>query len=173
MEGNDLSGLIEAEDTRAAANSLREQGLFTLHLVPAAAARPATVIQPDGTGLNTPIRPVLQPDGMNYDRSPIGTQSKVYVAPFLLSVALPELAMMYRQMATLFDAGVPMVQAITTLSQQTRHERLKKILQDGASTVASGHPFSDVMQRYPAVFTPNTDRTDPCGGGGRHAGDHV
>lgn len=155
MEGNDLSGLIEAEDARAAANSLREQGLFTLHLGPATAAQPATVIQPDGTDLNPPIQPILQPDGLSsFNRNPIGTQSTVYVAPFLLSVPLPELAMMYRQMSTLFNAGVPMVQAISTLAEQTRHDRLKKILQDAARTVAGGNPFSKVMDQYPAVFTP-------------------
>ncbi len=145
-EGKDVSGIIEADDARGAASSLREQGLFTLHLAAATNPRPATVFMPGASG-SAPITPDFSPA---YPR--MGMQGRVYVAPFLLAVPLPQLAMTYRQMATLLDAGVPMVQSLSTLAQQTSHGGLKAILNEAANTVASGHPFSDVMEKHPAVF---------------------
>jgi type II secretory pathway component PulF len=61
--------------------------------------------------------------------------------------------MNYRQMSTLFDAGVPMVQALTTLSAQTRNMNLRNILTECAGAVSNGYPLSSVMFRYPNVFT--------------------
>jgi type II secretory pathway component PulF len=154
LEGKDVSGIIEADDARGAANLLREQGLFTLHLAPAMNPRPATVILPGGatqTG-NGSFTPSYTPAVPPVRR--IGEQSSVHIAPFLASVPLPELAMMYRQMGTLLNAGVPMVQSISTLSQQTRSGRLKAILADAATVVAGGHPFSQAMEKYPNAFAP-------------------
>jgi type II secretory pathway component PulF len=153
LEGKDVSGIIEADDARGAANSLREQGLFTLHLAPTMNARPATVVLPSGaTQTGGSFTPGHSPTNPPIRR--IGEQSSVHIAPFLVSVPLPELAMMYRQMATLLEAGVPMVQSISTLSQQTRSGRLRSILADAAGVVSSGHPFSDAMAKYPNAFAP-------------------
>ena len=143
--GKDISGVIDAPDARGASNALREQGLFTLHLAAARDAQPATVthatgVQTNGFGAN--VAP------------PVGTQNTVYAAPFLMSVPLPELAMMFRQMGTLFNAGIPMVQAITTLAAQTQSGRLKRILTDAAGVVAGGNPLSAALEKYPAVFAP-------------------
>ena len=52
------------------------------------------------------------------------------------------------------NAGVPMVQTISTLAAQTRDGRLKKILGDFTGVVSSGHPLSFAMEKYPAVFPP-------------------
>ncbi|MBC7805401.1 MAG: hypothetical protein H7145_04550, partial [Akkermansiaceae bacterium] len=107
LEGKDVSGIIEADDARGAASSLREQGLFTLHLAQTMNAQPANVLLPGGateTGGSLTSAHPLTP------RTPrIGAQSSVHIAPFLVSVPLPELAMMFRQLGTLLNAGVPMV----------------------------------------------------------------
>ena len=142
--GKDISGVIEADDARGASSLLREQGLFTMHLA-AARNAPAAPVTLSGDA------PRLLPGGQYV---PVGTQTTIHAAPFLLSVPLPELAIMFRQMGTLFNAGVPMVQSITTLATQSRNGRLKDILTDTAQTVASGHPLSAAFERYPAVFTP-------------------
>ncbi len=152
LEGKDVSGIIEAPDARGAASSLRDQGLFTLHLAPTINPRPATVVLPSGaTQTGGSFTPGFTPQP---PARRIGEQSSVHIAPFLASVPLTELAMMFRQMGTLLNAGVPMVQSISTLAQQTRSGRLKAILVDATATVASGHPFSDAMEKYPAAFTP-------------------
>jgi type II secretory pathway component PulF len=71
----------------------------------------------------------------------------------LLAVPLPTLAMMYRQFATLMDAGVPIAQACATLAQQTNHPRLQSILRAMSDNVNAGGNLSQVMERYPSTFT--------------------
>jgi type II secretory pathway component PulF len=61
--------------------------------------------------------------------------------------------MFYRQFATLLRSGVPLIQALNALEQQTRHTRLKQILRECQATISNGAPLSQVMANYPAVFT--------------------
>ncbi len=83
----------------------------------------------------------------------MGAQTRVDVAPFLVAVPLPALAMMFRQFATLMDAGVPISQAMATLAQQTNQPRLKTILRECAEQVNQGGQLSSVLERYPSTFT--------------------
>lgn len=138
--GRSMSGLIEAGNPSLAAAALREQGLFPMKIETARGATKA-----DFERLDTPTA-TLTPQ-------PVGAQSKVEFAPFLNTVPLPEMAAMYRQMATLLHAGVPMLQAITALGQQTRHGKLQRIMSEAAMAVSSGHAFSSVMSAHPNVFS--------------------
>lgn len=83
----------------------------------------------------------------------MGTQQRISAAPFLEGVPLPELAMMFRQLATLVHAGVPMVGSLETLGRQTQNGRLKSILHEAAVSVASGNPLSQTLARHPNVFS--------------------
>lgn len=130
--GRTVSGIIEAAEPRGAAGALREQGLWATRIEPmGVAARPAD------TG----------------DTDPPGAQQRIDIAPFLISVPLPTMAMMYRQFATLMDAGVPIGQAMETLSRQTNHPRLKSLLRECAEAVNAGQPLSTVLERHPSTFT--------------------
>lgn len=167
-KGNTVSGYIDALEARSAAAALREQGLFPSRIEQTGGGKgtvvapPVTVAAPpsaagtgnplDSIGLGN-VNPSLPASSATYPQQPVGAQTKTDIAPFLVSVPLPALAMMFRQMATLMDAGVPMVQAISTLSDQTQNPRLKRILRECAMAVASGQTLSTVMVRYPSVFT--------------------
>ncbi len=126
--GNAQSGLIEATSPAGAAAALRDQGLTPTKVVLSAAATP-------GGGAGEPAA-----DGP-------------HVAPFLASVPLPHIAVMFRQFGTLLNAGVPMVQALTALGDQTSNGRLKEIMREASAQVAAGNPFSGVLERHPAVFS--------------------
>ena len=128
--GQTVSGVIEAGESRAAALSLREQGLWPTRIELLGGGRGRSAKQPAA-----------------------GAQTRIDIAPFLLAVPLPDLAMMYRQFATLMDAGVPIGQALTTLSQQTKQPRLRSILQECGQKVNEGGKLSDVLERYPSTFT--------------------
>jgi type IV pilus assembly protein PilC len=138
-QGRQISGLIEAVNPSLAAASLREQGLFPTKIEQAAAGATFDHSLPPTPD---PQRPLSLP-----------APSRVEAMPFAVSVPLPELAMFYRQFATLLRSGVPLLQALNALEQQTRHTRLKAILRDCQAAIASGAPLSKVMERYPAVFT--------------------
>ena len=146
--GDRVSGIIDALEERGAASALREQGLWPTRIEAVSAgafSAPAFSPSPAAPAFNggAPAPPFAPP---------VGTPTRVEAAPFLVSVPLPILVMMYRQLATLLNAGVPMVQALTTLVNQTQNGRLKQILTEMSRAVAGGNPLSSVMERYPAVF---------------------
>ena len=57
-----------------------------------------------------------------------------------------------RQFATMIDAGLPLVQALEILAQQTENKRFGKILSDVKTRVEGGASFSDALRGHPKVF---------------------
>src|SRR5580765_8034210 len=56
------------------------------------------------------------------------------------------------QLATLTEAGIPIVKALTILEGQTRPGPFKTILQDLVEDVSAGTPLSESMAKHPKVF---------------------
>ncbi|HEY9766289.1 MAG TPA: type II secretion system F family protein [Chroococcales cyanobacterium] len=67
-------------------------------------------------------------------------------------VKLTDLTIFSRQFATMINAGVAMVRALTILAQQTGNPRLAKILQQVQSKVEEGSALSDSLGKYPDIF---------------------
>jgi type IV pilus assembly protein PilC len=65
---------------------------------------------------------------------------------------LKPVAIFSRQMATMIDAGLPLVQSLAILARQVDHKGLQKILRDVRVDVEGGLPFSDAISKYPKVF---------------------
>jgi len=56
------------------------------------------------------------------------------------------------QLATLSEAGIPLVKALAILEGQTRPGPFKTVLQDLAEDVAAGTPLSEAMSKHERVF---------------------
>jgi type IV pilus assembly protein PilC len=167
--GKTVSGMIEAEEPSGAAAALREQGLFplrveamTLKSMGGAAASvsldsalgTSPIVAPVGGPVVSAPAPTLAEVPYSVYNAPVGTQSRVDIAPFFVAVPLPDMAMFYSQLGTLLNAGVTMVSALETLAVQTQSGRLRSILREGAQSVAAGNPFSKTIERHPSVFAP-------------------
>ena len=64
-----------------------------------------------------------------------------------------DITLFTRQLATLLDAGLPLVRSIRILQdQQADGSQLKLVLRDIASSVEGGKTFSDSLAKYPDVF---------------------
>lgn len=59
-----------------------------------------------------------------------------------------------RQFATLYKAGVTIVESLRILSEQTSNKKLKKILVECAGKVARGHQLSEAFREHQAAFPP-------------------
>ncbi|MBU1118579.1 type II secretion system F family protein [Patescibacteria group bacterium] len=68
-------------------------------------------------------------------------------------VSVKDLTILSEQMATMFDAGVPIVDTLHGLVKQTDNERLKEILQKVAQDVEGGAKLSYALGQYPKVFS--------------------
>jgi len=64
------------------------------------------------------------------------------------------LAYMTRQLADLLSGGLSLANALALVSQQTEHRWLRGVVTDVGAAVRDGQTFSDVLSRYPEVFSP-------------------
>jgi len=64
-----------------------------------------------------------------------------------------DLVIFTRQMATLVNAGVPLVRSISTLQQQTESKALKKQLGQVVRKIEGGTSLGDALQEHPNTFS--------------------
>ncbi|HID02816.1 MAG TPA: type II secretion system F family protein [Desulfobacterales bacterium] len=57
-----------------------------------------------------------------------------------------------RQLSTMIDAGLPLVQGLEILSKQQENSTLKKVLTTIKTDVETGTTFADAMRKHPKVF---------------------
>src|SRR5262249_16774466 len=57
-----------------------------------------------------------------------------------------------RQLATLVDAGLPLLRGLRVLEKQERNPTLKNIIADLALAIEGGSTFSEALAQHPKVF---------------------
>lgn len=134
-KGNEKSGVIEADNEAAAVSRLREQGLFPTEIggvsqkkartVRKAAAAPAA-----GKGL----------------------KMELHMPAFLVRVSAKQLMLFTRQLATLVNAGLPLLRALRVVQKQERNPRLRQIISELADSIESGSTFAEALAQHPRVF---------------------
>ena len=144
-KGIEKKGAIDAESQNAAITQLREMGLFATDLVEAGAA----AVKKDGKGAPAKaagVRPGPKPaagKARHVNLSALwggsGVKTKVLTA-------------FTRQLATLVDAGLPLLRGLNVLMKQEKNPVLKNCLVDLASAVESGSTFSEALFQHPKVF---------------------
>ncbi len=68
-------------------------------------------------------------------------------------VKLDDLVVFSRQLATMIDAGIPLVQALGILGEQTDNKDLKKVVLLVRGDIEAGMSFCDALARHPSVFS--------------------
>ena len=68
-------------------------------------------------------------------------------------VALADLVIFTRQLATMIDAGLAMVQSLQALAEQTTNKVMRDVIRDVTTRVESGDSFSEALSKHPKVFT--------------------
>ena len=64
-----------------------------------------------------------------------------------------DLAIVTRQLATMIDAGLPLVQCLNILAQQQENKVFKKTLNEIRADVEGGSTFSAALKKHPKVFS--------------------
>ncbi|NOY25913.1 MAG: type II secretion system inner membrane protein GspF [Oligoflexia bacterium] len=123
--GKPLSGIVDSENSRGARSKLRKQGIFTTEVWEQKAGR-----RTKGSGLNFEID----------------------LSRFLARVSLQDVAQLTSQLSTLVGAGIPMVEALTALIEQTEQPTLHLMLIEIREKVNQGDTLADAMVGYPKVF---------------------
>ena len=67
-------------------------------------------------------------------------------------VSLADLVMFTRQLATMIDAGIAIVQSLQALADQTPNKVMRDMIRDVCTRVESGESFSEALQKHPKAF---------------------
>jgi type IV pilus assembly protein PilC len=79
-------------------------------------------------------------------------QSGAFVIPGMGGVKSKAIVVFIRQMATMIDAGLPLVQCLEILGTQEPDPNLKKILLQVKASVEQGNTFADSLKPHSKVF---------------------
>jgi len=119
--GRSTRGFVDAESARAARAKLKRDGVFLTELSESAA--PAT----------NAARATAQPFGASFSLARLRRISPL------------DLALATRQLSTLVGAGVPLVQALSALTEQIENTRLKGVIAHVRDRVNEGSTLADAM----------------------------
>jgi len=72
---------------------------------------------------------------------------------FGTGITTRDIVIFSRQFATMINSGLPLVQSLDILAEQTENPNLRKVIQDVLYDVESGHTLADAMGKHPKVFT--------------------
>src|SRR6187200_328027 len=67
-------------------------------------------------------------------------------------VGLADLVVFTRQLATMIDAGLAMVQSLQALAEQTTNKVMRDTIKDVCTRVEGGDSFSEALVKHPKVF---------------------
>lgn len=138
--GNETRGTVEAGDRNSAIAAVRAQGLLPTALgeVKSYSAKPkakAPTPQKKKSGLNKDININLKlPSWM---RGKIKTKI---------------LTQFTRQLATLVNAGLPLMRGIEVLKRQMKDPQMVEALNGIGENIAAGGTFSESLTQYPKIF---------------------
>jgi general secretion pathway protein F len=121
--GKSVKGVIDADSPASARRKLREQELYP------------TTVQESFTGSADSGGGVMESRGRGG------------------RVKLRDVSLMTRQLAVLLHAGMPLVEALGALLEQTQNARLKKTIYDIRTKVNEGSRLADGMAGHPKIFS--------------------
>jgi type IV pilus assembly protein PilC len=92
----------------------------------------------------------LRGDGMTINR--VKKEPRQISISFGSGVPSKDLQIFTRQLATMIDAGLPLVQCLDILANQTPNKIFARILSQVKASVEQGATFSDSLKKHPKVF---------------------
>jgi len=153
-EGKTVSGVVFGSSMDQAMHDLGGKGLHVLKI--GVSSNPNDPLSGVGGAHRAGSQGEVALQGDGPDTSQRSYVATSVVGPLVGKIGLKSQLFFFRQLATMLEAGVPIVQSIDTLAGQTQDPRFKSILYELKGHVEVGRPLSVGMQRYPEVFTPVT-----------------
>ncbi len=137
-QGQQVSDHIDAASQSEAINTLKSRGLFPTSVKEGARG---------GAKAKTPAAA----KGAKTSKKAAGKSISI---PFLEKKTIKSKTLMIftRQLATLIDAGLPLLRGLTVLGNQEPDPVLKKTISQLAESVQSGGTFSDGLSGHPRIF---------------------
>ena len=142
--GNERRGTVEAGDRNSAIAAVRAHGLLPTALgeVKSAPSQPAAK---KGGKASAPAK---KKGGMNKD-----IKINIKMPKFLQGrIKTKVLTQFTRQLATLVNAGLPLMRGIEVLKRQMKDPQMLEALNGISENIAAGGTFSESLTAYPKIF---------------------
>ena len=134
--GKESRGVVEANNQAQAISKIRGQNLF-----------PTSIGVVGDTATTTGVRAGAS------RKSSGGLQMEIKLPAFLQGRVKPkDLMVLTRQLATLLNAGLPLLRGLRVLLRQTKNTALRSALEAMSLSVESGSTFSEALAQHPRVF---------------------
>ena len=142
--GNEQRGTIEAGDRNSAIAAVRAQGLLPTALGEVKSAAPAAKAPPKKGAAKAPAKK----GGLNKD-----IKINIKMPKFLQGrIKTKVLTQFTRQLATLVNAGLPLMRGIEVLKRQMKDPQMLEALNGISENIAAGGTFSESLTAYPKIF---------------------
>lgn len=142
--GNETKGTIEVGSQNEAIGRVKDMGLFPTKIVEADKGEKA-----DKKAKSKPAAKG-KPGAKKGGAMQININLKI---PGLGGKVKPKVLTTFtRQLATLVDAGLPLLRGLRVLEKQERNATLKRILGELATSIEGGSTFSEALAQHPKVF---------------------
>ena len=136
--GKETKGTLEVGSQNEAIGRLKEMGFFPTKVVEADKSRDKTETKgKPGT------KAAKKKGGMDINIKIPGLSGRV--KPKVLTTFT-------RQLATLVDAGLPLLRGLRVLEKQEKHPTLKQIINELGAGIEGGSTFSEALAQHPKVF---------------------
>jgi len=137
--GKETKGTIDVASQNEAIGRVKEMGLFPTKIVESE--------KPQAKAARKKTKAAPRPGGK---RSALDIQIKI---PGLSGRVKPKVLTAFtRQLATLVDAGLPLLRGLRVLEKQERNATLRGILSELALAIEGGSTFSEALAQHPKVF---------------------
>lgn len=94
------------------------------------------------------------PDTLSRKGGGTGLQQEITIPGLERAPSLKDLALLTRQLATMVNAGVSILRALTIVTSQTDNAKLRRTLEETASKVEGGTALSVALEEFPRVIPP-------------------
>jgi len=137
--GQESKGVIEVASQNEAIGRVKEMGLF-----------PTKIFEAEKIKEKTAGKKAKAPGKKGGKKGAMDIQIKI---PFLSGRVKPKVLTTFtRQLATLVDAGLPLLRGLRVLEKQERNRTLKDILGELSISIEGGSTFSEALAQHPKVF---------------------
>lgn len=141
QRGQESVGVIEAGNTNEAVGQLRQAGYF-----------PTSVIE-EGKGVAAAKSSRKVAKAVKAASAPAAKKAGGQIVLFQKKTVSGKTLMIFtRQLATLIDAGLPLLRSLTVLAKQEKDVVLRNTINALADGVQGGSTFSEAMAQHPRIF---------------------
>jgi type IV pilus assembly protein PilC len=141
QKGKETKGSVEAASQNEAIGRVKDMQLF-----------PTKIIETEKVQEKKASKQKSRPKAGGKKRGKLDMQINIKIPGIGGKVKPKVLTTFTRQLATLVDAGLPLLRGLRVLEKQERNSTLRRILGELALAIEGGSTFSEALAQHPKVF---------------------